>query len=65
MTDDELKDKIIAQAWRLFGLWYHIEWHTEEYSRVRNGLWELLKESDPRWVLRFQRPSGRGEHMDK
>ena len=50
--DKNIEDRIVDQTWRLFELWYHLESHTEEYRRVRNGLFELLKESDSMWVRR-------------
>ena len=52
-----MNEKIVEQAWRLFDMWRMGKEGTEEYSRVQNGLFELLKKSDPDWRSRLDPPA--------
>ena len=50
---DEHKQKVIEQAWWLCECWMDDPF-SEGTSKVQNGLFELLKESDPDWPKRFK-----------
>lgn len=56
MNKKEMNEKIVTQAWALFYHWYH-DPISEDTARFQNGLFELLKKSDPDWLDRLNPPA--------
>ena len=55
-----MSDELLEQAKTLFYVWFKQGPNSEQFSRLLNGLFEIVKELDPDWMTNIRAPPDLG-----